>query len=176
MRSWRLSIRILGRRSALTCVAAALAGCGGASNPASPSQARFVPHANRVCADFNARVEVLPPPVGYRQVLSLAERLQALRESELSKLRALTTAQPSGYAAFLSDLTALDTLYATLLDHAKTGLQVPSKSVIEQGGRLAARLAKDETSLGLTDCARNPSNSTHTSSGSGNAPSARPSR
>jgi len=95
---------------ALVCVAGALGGCGGGAS----TNASFAAQANDACADFNASVEALSPPVGERELLSGGKEMQRLRGVELMRLRMLqvtATAPPSRYPAFLADFrTALRAL------------------------------------------------------------------
>ncbi len=158
-------------RRAPLCITAALVcfGAGCATSPANSSSAAFARRANSVCADFNSRVESLPPPRGAAQLRSFLVRLQALRDSELSGLRAVasTPGRPSRYRAFLSDLAAQNRFDRRLLGDVESGQGALSRAAREGGERLSAKLAKDEAMLELRVCAENPSESTHKSSGSG---------
>jgi hypothetical protein len=152
--------------------ALALGACSSASapRPPGPAQVLLIRSANRVCSNFNARIEALAPPAGNAQVLSFDATLQGLRESELSQLRALasTPGAPRAYKAFVANLGSLDKLYGELIEEAKSGQQqqVPA-SVTERGRTLAGAIAGDEAALALRSCAANPAAGTHTSSSSG---------
>lgn len=171
----RGSLRQPGASAALAlcgCVALALGGCSSASEPRppGPEQVLLITSANRVCSDFDARVQALAAPVGNAQVLSFVTRLQGLRERELSQLHALagTPGTPRLYTAFVANLGALDELYGELLKQARAGSheQVPA-AVAERGRTLASAIAGEEATLALSSCAKNPAAGTRTSSSSG---------
>jgi hypothetical protein len=152
-----------------------LCGCAGTPAPKPPSaaQLRLVARANGICAEFNKHVEALKPPVGRAHVAEFATTLQRAREAELVRLHALTAEAgvPHGYATFVTNLGALDRLYAGLVEGLNSGQSEVPASVSEEGSSVADAIARDEAGLKLSECAKNPSASTQTSSseGSGSA-------
>jgi hypothetical protein len=139
-------------------VAAMLVGCGGSSGLVSPSKDGFVAAAGEICADFNTRFAASPRSAGRGIEASRLERQHALRESELSQLRALTSApgQRRAYAALLADLSGESKLSGVLVDVLKThGYQgyLKFQSATEQGPRLAVKTRRDAAALRLNKCA-----------------------
>ena len=141
----------------LLCLATALAACGSGSSLA------FATSANRVCTAYYNKAYALPPPIGVRQLAAYPEKQQVLREQELSKLQVLTppAAERGAYTRYLSDMAALDDLYASAIANIKMPHSASVQTLIRQAQGLRARLTTQAQALGLTECTKNPYTATH---------------
>lgn len=141
------------------CVMAVLAGCGvSSSGAANSSEGVFVASANGICADFNARSAALSRLAGRGIETLRLEREHALRESELSGLRGLSSApgQRRAYAVLLGDLASETKLSIALVGilkaHNYQGY-LDFQAATELGPPLAVKTKRDAAALRLNQCA-----------------------
>ena len=147
----------------LPSVAGALAACGGGSSSGSSSSSPFAASVRQACTIYYNKAYALPPPIGVSQLNAYPGKRQALREQELAKLQSLTppTADRAAYTRYLSDMAALDNLYATAIAVVKTPRSFNAQTFTRQVTSLEARLDIEAQELGLAECAKHPYSAAH---------------
>jgi hypothetical protein len=126
----------------LTCVAAALAGCGGgaSSTAASTAEAHLAALANAICRESHTNRATGPP-------------FEAHLKTEFAKLRALIRSDRKlpRVATYISDIQARDRLRTAMSKLSKK--EVPyAFSLMEDNYRLGVKIQADLKALGMTSC------------------------
>ncbi len=123
----RLHWSLLG---ASLCAATLLAACGGSGTSTATSAKAFLASADHVCSVYHNKAHTLAPPLGFNGVAELVQKQQALREGELSGLRAVAAplAMRVRYARYLSAMRSFDELSGTIVNKGAAKLLALARS------------------------------------------------
>jgi hypothetical protein len=146
------------------CSALMLAGCGGASSPATtgtgasgPSgDGPFFAEANAVCRAAQKTGSVLPQPHNETELAPFLERAQMLGQDEVNKLSALhpPSDKAAAYRIWLGSLNqTLGELRAAIIA-AKAHKTAEVDALVREGGGLTQRNLTRAAEVGLTACAK----------------------
>jgi hypothetical protein len=112
------------------CAATLLAACGGSGTSTATSAKAFLASAEHVCSVYHNKAHKLAPPLGFNGVAELVHEQQALREGELSGLRAVAAprAMRVRYDRYLSDMRSFDELIGTIVNKGAAKLLALARS------------------------------------------------
>jgi hypothetical protein len=136
------------------CVAVVAGGCGGGGKALSHDE--FVRQADAICADYNDRIAALGTPQGLGDLVSFAQKGNAIATEDVDRFAKLKP--PKADAAAAADFVAagrsvIDQLGKLEAAGRKSDLGAVQK-IAAQGRANAERSRLIAKRLGLTECAK----------------------